>query len=343
VTGRPLAELHVHLFGAIPQEVVRELARRHRVTLPAPLAEGVPAGFRYRDFGHFAELMVAQRPLLASVDDLELIAGGFCAALAGQGVRYAEVMVTPQGLAARGLAFPAWLEALNRVRTRARADLGLELRWILDINRAAPDAERAYWADMTLEFAIAGRDAGVVALGLGGPEAGRPPEPFAPWFERARAAGLHSVPHAGEMAGPESIWGAVRALHAERIAHGVRAVEDPALVAHLAERRIALDLCPSSNVCLGVYPSLAQHPLRRLHESGVPVTVNSDDPTMFGTTLTDEVAALAGPLGLDEAAISGVLDNGFAYAFDTSPSPPEGEGRGGWERRQPYPATGSRT
>ncbi|HEY4028085.1 MAG TPA: adenosine deaminase [Candidatus Dormibacteraeota bacterium] len=309
----PKAELHVHLFGAIPPAVLLELSRRHRVALPADTVEGLREWFRFRDFAQFTEVMTALRPLVTSADDVELIAYEFARELARQRVRYAEVMITPAQLERRGVA---WLDAVNRARRRASEDLGLELRWIVDVNRGLPEAERGYWADQALEAAIAGMDAGVVGFGLSGPEAGHPPEPFAPWFERARAAGLHSVPHAGEMAGPESVWGAVRALHAERIAHGARAVEDPVLVAHLAEHGIVLDLCPTSNVCLGVYRSLAEHPLRRLHQSGVPITVNSDDPTMFGTTLDHEIAALTGPLGLDHAAVPEIIANGFRFAFD---------------------------
>jgi aminodeoxyfutalosine deaminase len=305
----------VHLFASIPPTVMRELARRHHVDLPAPLAAGIRPDFRYRDFDHFAELLAAIRPLTRDADDVELITYEFAASVARQGVRYVETMVTAMGAARRGLTPAALLDAMNRGRARARADFGIEVRWIVDINRSIPADERAYWADQALEFAIGGRDAGVVAFGLSGPEAGNPPEPFAPWFERARAAGLHSVPHAGELAGPESVWGAIRALHAERISHGVRAVEDPALVAYLAERRIVLDVCPTSNVCLGVVPSLAAHPLRRLHESGVPITVNFDCPPMFGSTLSDEVALLCGPLGLDGAAADEIVANGLRYGF----------------------------
>jgi len=319
VTGSsltPRAELHVHLFASIPPPVMSELARRHHADLPAPLAAGMRPDFRYRDFDHFSELLAALRPLTRDADDMELLTYEFAADVARQGVRYVEPMVTAMGAARRGLTPEAMLDAMNRARARARSEFGLEMRWIVDINRSLPESERAYWADQALEFAIGGRDAGVVAFGLSGPEAGNPPEPFAPWFERARAAGLHSVPHAGELAGPASIWGAIRALYAERISHGVRAVEDPALVAHLAERRIVLDVCPTSNVCLGVVPSLAAHPLRRLHESGVPITVNSDCPPMFGSTLTDEVALLGGPLGLDAAAAGEIVANGLRYGFD---------------------------
>jgi aminodeoxyfutalosine deaminase len=312
----PKAELHVHLFGAIPVETLLALARRYRVALPADSADGLAEWFRYRDFDHFQEVLRALRPLVNSEEDVELITYGMALELARQGVKYAEVMVTPMGLELRGMRFPGWLEAMNRARDRAREELGLELRWILDINRAVPEGELEYWADHALDAAVAGRDAGVVGFGISGAEPARPAEAFAPWFERALSAGLHSAPHAGELCGPGSIWAAINALGAERIAHGVRAIEDQALVSYLAEERIALDLCPTSNVSLGIYPSLARHPLRRLHEAGVPVTVNSDDPTMFGVTLNQEVDALGREHQLDAAAIRQILNNGFRFAFD---------------------------
>jgi aminodeoxyfutalosine deaminase len=312
----PKAELHVHLFGAIPVPVLLELAASHGVELPASTPEGLREWLRYRDFDHFMQAMRALRPCVKTFDDLELITYEFGRDLARQQVRYAEVMVTPMGLEVRGLTYPGFLEAMNRGRARALADFGLEMRWIFDLNRSLPEErDRRYWADYTTEVAIASRDAGVVGFGVANAEAGYPPELFAPWFDRALGAGLHSVPHAGEHAGPESVWGAVSALGAERIAHGVRAIEDPALVEHLAEHRIVLDVCPTSNVCLGVCRSLADHPLRRLHESGVPLTVNSDDPTMFGTTLNDEVRLLGSELGLDRAAVEEIVGSAFRHAF----------------------------
>ncbi len=315
--GTPKAELHVHLFGAIPRATLIELAGRHHVDLPVATLAGLRDGFNFRDFEHFSEILSTLRPCVRTEEDLELITYEFGRELAAQRVQYAEVMITPMGLELRGIRFPASLEALNRARTRLAADSGLELRWIFDFNRGIRDpAESRYWADYAVEVAIAGRDAGVVALGLSGAEDGNPPEQFAPWFERARAAGLHSVPHAGEHAGPDSVWGALRALGAERIAHGVRAIDDPALVAHLAEHRIALDICPSSNVRLGVHPSMAEHPLPRLYGAGVPLTVNSDNPSMFGVTLNDEVAGLSTELGLDDTAVSEIICNGFRFGFE---------------------------
>lgn len=155
----------------------------------------------------------------------------------------------------------------------------------------------------------------MVALGLGGVEVGYPPEWFEKWFDQARAAGLHSVPHAGEMAGPESIWGAIRVLGAERIGHGVRAIEDPALVAYLAEHSIPLELSPTSNIRLGVYPTLTEHPLLRLYAAGVPLTVNSDDPPLFNTTLTHEVELLTQEFHFEQEIIHDILLNGVRYSF----------------------------
>lgn len=316
--GVDKAELHVHLFGAIPPATLVELARRNRVHLPADTIAGLREGFRFRDFDHFSEVLRTLRPCVQTAEDLELITYEVGRELASQHVRYAEVMVTPMGLELRGIRFPASLETMNRARARLRADFNLELRWIFDFNRSVPDeAECRYWADYATEVAIAGQTGGVVALGLSGAENGNRPEQFAPWFEQARAAGLHSVPHAGEHAGPDSVWGAINALGAERIAHGVRAIEDPALVAHLAEHRIPLDVCPTSNLRLGVYHSRAAHPLPRLHRAGVPVTVNSDNPSMFGVNLNDEIAGLSTELGLDEATVYEIIDNAFRFGFET--------------------------
>ena len=162
----------------------------------------------------------------------------------------------------------------------------------------------------TADAAISGMGDGVVALGLGGPEVGNPPEKFAAAFARARAAGLPAVPHAGETAGPQSMWGALRGLGAVRIGHGVRCLEDPALVAELRARQIPLEVCPTSNVCLKVAPSLAEHPLPRLLAEGLYVTIGSDDPAMFNTTLTDEFLAIARAFHLSAVDIEKLVLSG---------------------------------
>ncbi|MGI8857637.1 MAG: adenosine deaminase [Thermomicrobiales bacterium] len=312
----PKAELHVHLEGSIRPTMLLTLAARNRVPLPARTEAGVRAWFAYRDFDHFIEIYVTCTKCLRTTEDYALVVYEFGEEMARQNVRYAEVTFSPSTNWVFGVPQEIWFPGLTQGRARAWADFGVEINWVFNIVRSWTDETRtAPTADYTTSVAIEGKDDGVVALGLGGSEVGRPPEPFAPWFDRARAAGLHSDPHAGETVGPESIWGALRALGAERIGHGVRAIEDPALVAHLAARGIPLEINPTSNIRLGIYPDLAAHPLRRLHDAGLIITINSDDPPLFNTTLNDEVALLAAPFGLSVAAIDEILLNGVRYAF----------------------------
>lgn len=312
----PKAELHVHLEGSIQPATLLRLAARNRVPLPAETEAGLREWFTYRDFGHFIEIYLAVTRCLRTAEDYQLIAYEFGFEMQRQNVRYAEVTFSPGTHRTLGIPHEVFFGGLTQGRKDARADFGVEIAWVFDLVRNVPlDAPGRALADEVVDVAIAGMADGVVALGLGGAEAGHPPEPFALWFARARAGGLHSAPHAGEMAGPESVWGAIRALGAERIGHGVRAIEDAALVAYLAERAIPLELCPTSNVRLGVVPSVAAHPLPRLYAAGVPVTVNSDDPPLFNTTLDDEVALLAEPFGLEVTAIDEILLNGVRHSF----------------------------
>ena len=317
LAAAPKAELHVHFQGSILPQTLLALARRNRIELPSDTEEGLRRWFIYRDFNHFAGIYDLICTCLRTVDDYELVAYEIGANLARQNVRYAEVTFTAgehERATLRGVDF---LAGLSRGRVRARQDFGVELNWVFDIVRSHPPPTHA---DFVTRSAIDGRAEGVVALGLGGPEIGFPPEPFARWFEQARTAGLHSAPHAGETVGPASVWGALRALGAERIGHGVRSIEDPALVRHLAETGVPLELNPTSNVRLGVYPSLADHPLRRLHEAGVTITVSSDDPPLFNTTVTEEVQLLATAFDYDVDAIDEILLNSVRHAFLPEPS-----------------------
>ncbi len=316
VQAAPKAELHVHLEGAIQPETLLTLAQRNGIELPANTIDGIRSWITYRDFDHFIELFRAACRCLRTADDYELVAYDLGADLARQGVRHAEVTFSESVHHRNGVPQSAYFDGLQRGRQRALADFGVELTWIFNIVRQWKDgAPLVELADQTTAVSIEGQEIGVVALGLAGAEAGAPPEPFAPWFDRALAAGLHSAPHAGEHAGPESVWGAIRALHAERIGHGVRAIEDPSLVAYLAEHRIPLDVCPLSNVRLGVAPSLAQHPLPRLLAAGVTLTLNSDDPSLFNTSLTEDYATLVEPFGLSVAQIDEIVLNGFRSSF----------------------------
>lgn len=313
----PKAELHVHLEGSIQPSTLLTLAGHNGVALPADSEAGLRDWFTYRDFGHFVEMYVAITSCLKTVDDYELIAYELGAEMARQNVRYAEVTFTSATHELRfGIPHDVYFTGLSRGRRRAREDFGVEIRWVFDLVHILDDDElhrRA--ADYTTSAAIEGKEEGVVALGLGGIEIGHSFERVAPWFEKARAAGLHSAPHAGETVGPPSIWGALKVLAAERIGHGVRAIEDPALVAYLAERGVPLEICPTSNVRLGIYPDLASHPLRRLCDAGVVVTINSDDPPLFNTSLEDEVLLLNDPFGLSVSAIDEVLLNGVRHSF----------------------------
>ena len=312
----PKAELHVHLEGSIRPATLLELARRNGVELPTQNLDGLRRWFAYRDFDHFVEIYVAITRCLRAAEDYELVIHEFGAEMSRQNACYAEVTFSPSTHHALGVPHDVFFAGLTRGREQARADFGVEINWIFDIVRQFKDSTLTRSrADYTTAVAIEGRDEGVVALGLGGAEAGAPPAPFAPWFDRARAAGLHSVPHAGEHAGPESVWDAIRFLGAERIGHGVCAIEDPRLVAYLVEHRLPLEVSPTSNVHLGVAPSLVAHPFPRLAAAGVVLTINSDDPPLFNTTLADEAALLAEPFGLDVAAIDEVLLNAVRHSF----------------------------
>jgi aminodeoxyfutalosine deaminase len=316
----PKAELHVHLEGAIRPATVLELASRNRVALPFETAEDFRHYLSYRDFDHFIEKFMMVTRCLKTREDYEQIVYEFGAAMAGQHVRYAEVTVTPSTHYLLGIPHDVYFSGMQHGRSRAQIDFNVRINWIFNIVRRWNDPTRtARMADYVTGVAIEGIEDGVVALGLAGAEAGAPPEPFAPYFDRSRAAGLHSVPHAGENAGPASIWGAITALGAERIDHGVRAIEDPALVEYLVQHQIALDITPTSNIVLGVYPSYTAHPLPQLHKAGVIITISIDDPPLFNTTMNQEILLLATQFGFDVSAIDEIILNSVRYSFLPEP------------------------
>ncbi len=313
----PKAELHVHLEGAILPTTLLELARRNRVQLPYDTPEGLREWFVFRDFPHFIEIYGAISRCLRAVEDYELIAYEFAREMARQNTRYAEVTFSPAFHERMGVSHDVYFRGLSQGRERARADFGVEINWVFDIIRSIGGDASAIptWAEYTVDVAIQSMGEGVIALGLGGYEVGFPPEPFERHFDRARAAGLRSAPHAGETAGPASVWGAIRNLGAERIGHGVRSIEDPELVEYLAASRIPIEVNPNSNLRLGVYADLSDHPLRRLYEAGVELSVNSDDPPLFSTTLTDDLLTLPRGFGFDIEAIDTIVLNGVRHSF----------------------------
>ncbi len=286
----PKVELHVHLEGSIRPETLLTLAQRNQVDLPADTVDGLRQWYAFTDFPHFIEIYVALSKCIRTPDDVELIAREFLAGQAAQNILYSEVTYTAfTPYFQSKIPFDDQLAALNRARAWAAVELGVSMGVVIDIPRSVRPDDGLLVAG----WAISGMEDGVIAFGLGGPEVGNPPEKFKAAFDRARAAGLPSVPHAGETVGSESIWGALRILHADRIGHGVRCLEDPALVDELRSRQIPLEVCPTSNVCLKVVPDISSHPLPRLLDEGLYVTLNSDDPPMFNTTLTDEYLAIA--------------------------------------------------
>ena len=304
----PKVELHVHLEGSIQPETLLLLARRNSVTLPATTVEGLRRWYKFTDFPHFVEIYLAISACVCSPEDIEFIAREFLRGQAAQRILHSEVTFSPYTHFStnRRIPFEDQIAALGRARAWAASELEISVNWVLDIVRNVRPIEHGL---TVADWAISGIESGVVALGLGGIEVGNPPELFQEAFERARAAGLSAVPHAGETVGAESVWGAIRTLQARRIGHGVRCLDDPELVAELRERQIPLEVCPTSNVCLGVAPSLAEHPLPRLLDEGLYVTINSDDPPMFNTTLTDEYLRAAQILGCGAETIERLAIN----------------------------------
>ncbi|HLL67426.1 MAG TPA: adenosine deaminase [Micromonosporaceae bacterium] len=312
IADLPKAELHVHHVGSAAPETVARLAARHAGSTPVPADVDLLAEyFSFTDFAHFVQVYLSVVDLIRDPEDVVTLTYDIAAGLAAQRVRYAELTLTPYSSIVRGIAAEAFCEAVEDARVRAARDHGIELRWCFDI----PGEAGLQAADVTLEVALKQRPDGLVSFGLGGPEVGVARAQFASHFQAARAAGLHSVPHAGESTGPQTIWDALRHLGAERIGHGIAAVHDEALLAHLRDHDVALEVCPTSNVCTRAVPSLAEHPLPALVAAGVPVTINSDDPPMFSTTLNAEYAVAADLLGLDAAGVAALARQGVHYSF----------------------------
>jgi adenosine deaminase len=313
----PKVELHVHLEGTVQPATLFALTQKYGITLPVSDAADLQAWYTFRDFDHFAEIFVTICRCLREADDFARIVYEYGRSMARQNIRYAEVTWTPYTHIGDSLPWPqlSWeelLAAINKGREQARQEWGVEMRWIPDIARLFPETSAPVVEWLT---SPAARSGGVVAIGLGGPEVGYPPELFEQPFAQAVAQGLHSNPHAGETVGPASVWGAIRALKAERLGHGVRSIEDPVLVDYLVKHQIPLEVNPTSNLCLGVYPSYAEHALRRLVEAGACVTLNSDDPALFNTTLNDEYLHAVQDCGLSIDQLEQVALNGIRASY----------------------------
>jgi aminodeoxyfutalosine deaminase len=312
IAGLPKAELHVHHVGSASPRIVAELAERHP-------AAGVPTDtdelrefFAFRDFAHFIDVYLSVVDLIRTPEDVRMLTYEVARDMSvGQRLRYAELTCTPYTSVVRGIPIEAYTEAIEDARVAAERDFGLVMRWIYDI----PGESGIPAAEATVSYALDHAPDALVGFGLGGPEIGVPRPQFQPHFDAARAAGLRSVPHAGETTGPETVWDAVRLLGAERIGHGTSSAADPALLAHLADAGIVLEVCPTSNIATRAVATMDEHPLRTFVEAGVPVTINSDDPPMFGTTLNGEYAVAADLLGLDEGGVADLARSAVRGSF----------------------------
>jgi aminodeoxyfutalosine deaminase len=303
----PKIELHVHLEGTVRAATLLEIARRNDYALPADTVEGLASLYEFRDFEHFIEIWVLTTNALRTRDDFRRVVVDYAAEASSHGAVYIEGIFSPAERVRRGVAWDDVYAGYCDGAEEARELHGVEIRLTPDIVRGFPLEE----CEPVVLYAVGYAERGVVGVGLGGLEAQYPPEPYASVFAQAKSEGLGSAPHAGEVAGPASIRGALDALQADRIRHGIRAVEDPELLAELAEREIVLDVSPVSNVRTGAVASLAEHPLPKLVEAGALCSISTDDPAMFDTDLTQDYEA-ARSLGVDpraafEAGLAGAL------------------------------------
>jgi aminodeoxyfutalosine deaminase len=299
----PKIELHVHLEGTVRSDTLRAIAERNDYALP----DDLESLYRFRDFAHFIEVWILTTNALRTEADFRQVVVDYAEEAATHGAVYLEGIFSPAERVARGVGWDEIFSGYCDGAEEARERHGVEVRLTPDIYRGAT----AEQAEQVVRYSAKYRDRGIVAVGLGGLEAEFPPEPYAPAFALARSLGLASVPHAGEAAGASSVRGALEELGADRIRHGVRAVEDAGLVAELADRGTVLDVCPLSNLRTGVVRSLEEHPLPRLVAAGVPCSISTDDPAMFDTDLTRDYEAAAtlgvSPRAAFAAGVGGAL------------------------------------
>jgi aminodeoxyfutalosine deaminase len=306
-SASPKIELHVHLEGTIRAPTLLEIARRNDVSLPASTVAGLRELYRFQDFDHFIEVWILTTNALRTAEDFRQIVVDYAAEAASHGAVYIEGIFSPAERVARGVRWDTIFSGYCDGAVEAEEEHGVIVRLTPDIYRGASLEDACEVARWAVRF----KERGVVGLGLGGLEAAYPPELYATAFAIARDAGLGSVPHAGEVAGPGSIRGAIEALGADRLRHGIRAVDDAGLVAELVDRQLVLDVCPTSNVRTKAVSSLDAHPLPQLIAAGVSCSVSTDDPAMFDTDLGCEYD-LVSSMGID---IAGVYDAGVQGAL----------------------------
>lgn len=307
IVGLPKAELHLHLEGSIEPATLAEISQRYHDKLTREEAEEL---YRYADFTGFMLAFKAAVQRLRSPEDYETITYDLMRRLKGQNVLHAEVYVSVGVCLWRKQDFDAIFEGLERGRERGLRDLGVSLLWIFDaVRQFGPEAARSVF-----EKAVQFKDRGVVGIGIGGDERQAAPELFRDVYQYAADNGLRLTAHAGETTGPESIWGALN-LKAERIGHGLNAWQDRELMAELAERQIPLEICLTSNRETSCCQRIEDHPLKKFFDAGVMVTLNTDDPAMFHTSLNGEYALAQQVFGFSDEQLREIARNGFEASF----------------------------
>ncbi len=305
IRALPKAELHLHLEGTIEPVTLASLARSHGVPEPSPDL------YRYTDFPGFLQSFKQVCSLLRAPQDYHLVTLRMIERLHRDGVRYAEVYISAGVMLWKNESFLQLFQGICLGAQQGRAKYGVEVRWILD-------AVRQFGADAAMrvaELAVAHKQEGVIGMGIGGDEKQAPPELFEGVYEYARNQGLRLTAHAGEAAGPESMWGALRVLRAERLGHGVTAEQDPELVKHLARSRVPVDMCPTSNFRTGAISRIEDHPLRRYFDAGMLVSLSTDDPAMFGCDLTSEYMLAHTQFGFTPKELARLAYNSFQASF----------------------------
>ncbi|HUG13508.1 MAG TPA: adenosine deaminase [Thermomicrobiales bacterium] len=308
----PKAELHVHLEGTVRPETLLELGRRHGVEYPFTDAAGARDWYRFRDFPHFIEVFMGVCNSLLTVEDFERVTYELAEDAHRQNIQYLEVTFAPASpIAPRNSAVPDIVLAGMRAGARqGYDDFGVRMQFIIDAVRSRPPEH----VQAIAEWAVDNLGDGLVGIGLGGAEVGFPASLHAAAMRFAAKRGARVSLHAGETVGPESVWDALE-TGSERIGHGVTSIHDPRLVEHLVQQAVVLEVSPTSNICLGVARSYEEHPFRALHDAGVLVTVNSDDPPMFDTDLTGEYLALAERCGFTLDELSALSLRAVASSF----------------------------
>jgi adenosine deaminase len=304
----PKVELHLHLEGAIPLPALWELVVKYGGDPAVPNLQTLEDKFQFRDFPHFIETWVWKNGFLREYADFTLIAEAVAFDLARQNILYAEIFYSPSDFFRHKLKLTELTTAIRRGFSRVP---GVRINLVCDVVR-----------DRGTENALSNlaeihdvMDQGVIGITIGGSEQSYPPEIFASVYAQARRMGLHTSAHAGEAAGPASIWGAIRDLQVERIGHGTRAVEDPRLLDYLAESQVPLEVCPISNLKTRVVKTLDKHPVKEFFQRGLMISINTDDPMLFGNSLAAEYAALVDQLGFTRADIRQLILNGIRSAW----------------------------